>query len=73
MKKIGKVTKFNGKYGEITTTEEAIDFSQKDISNNIPIHEGNIVEFRVETKFPNIKIARNIKPIDLSNSENDNN
>ena len=55
-----KVTKYNDEYGEITTTNEVVDFSKKDISNNEVINLYDLVEFRLETKFPNIKIARNI-------------
>ncbi|MBQ9318686.1 MAG: hypothetical protein IJR82_03565 [Bacilli bacterium] len=64
MKLIGKITTYNGKYGTIITQDnELIDFDFKDISFNQNINEGDIVEFRLEIKFPNIKIARNINVI----------
>ena len=70
MKKIGKITKYNNEYGEITTANEIVDFSKKDISNEESNEETiniyDIVEFRLESKFPNIYIARNIKKIDFN-------
>lgn len=64
MKLIGKINKYNGKYGTIITQDnEFIDFDFKDISFNQNVNVGDIVEFRLEVKFPNIKIARNISVI----------
>ena len=64
MKLIGKIKTYNGKYGTIVTEiNEIIDFDFKDVSFKQIINIGDIVEFRLETKFPNIKIARNIKII----------
>ena len=60
MIKQGKVKKYNGKYGLIESENEIIDFSSKDISLGQELKEEDIVEFRIEEKFPNIKIARNI-------------
>lgn len=61
MKKIGKIDSYNGKYGTIVTdNNEIIDFDFKDISFKQKLNVGDIVEFRLETKFPNIKLARNI-------------
>ena len=39
------------------------DFEKKDISFNKMINVGDVVEFRIEEKFPNIKLARNIVKI----------
>ena len=64
MKLIGKINKYNGKYGTIITQDnEFIDFDFKDISFNQNVNVGDIVEFRLEVKFPNIKIVRNISVI----------
>lgn len=61
MKLIGKINKYNGKYGEIITKDnDIVDFNFEDFSFNHNINIGDIVEFRLEMKFPNIKIARNI-------------
>lgn len=61
MKLIGKINKYNGKYGEIITKDnDIVDFNFEDFSFNQNINIGDIVEFRLEMKFPNIKIARNI-------------
>lgn len=64
MKSIGIIKDYNGKYGIIVTENDLIDFSSKDISFNQKLHIGDIVEFRIEERFPNIKLARNIKSID---------
>ncbi len=64
MKLIGKINEYNGKYGTIITqNNEFVDFDFKDVSFNQNVSIGDIVEFRLETKFPNIKIARNINVI----------
>lgn len=64
MKLTGKIKKYNGKYGTIITQDnEFVDFDFKDISFNQNVNVGDIVEFRLEEKFPNIKIARNINVI----------
>ena len=64
MKVIGKINEYNGKYGTIMTQDnEFIDFDFEDISFNQNVNVGDIVEFRLEVKFPNIKIARNINVI----------
>lgn len=64
MKLLGKITKYNGKFGTIKlANNEEIDFEYKDISFNQNININDIVEFRLEIKFPNIKIARNINVI----------
>ena len=47
---------------QITSENEIIDFEVKDISLNYKLKVGDLVEFRVEQKFPDIKIARNIAP-----------
>ncbi len=61
MKLIGKINTYNGKYGTILTQDnELVDFDVKDISFNQNIKIGDIVEFRLEVKLSNIKIARNI-------------
>lgn len=62
MKIIGVVNFYNGKYGTITSENEIIDFEVKDISLDYKLKVGDLVEFRVEQKFPDIKIARNIAP-----------
>ncbi len=64
MKLIGKINEYNGKYGTIITQDnEFVDFDFKDVSFNQNVSIGDIVEFRLEVKFPNIKIARNINVI----------
>ncbi len=64
MKSIGVVNLYNGKYGTILTKEnEIVDFEFKDISFGQKINIGDIVEFRIDQKFPDIKLARNINPI----------
>ncbi len=65
MKIIGIIESYNGKYGEIKSELGIIDFEKKDISFNQIINEKDVVEFRVEEKTSNIKIARNISPIKL--------
>lgn len=61
MKLIGKVTKYNGKFGTIVTKDDDIvDFDIDDISFNQDIKVDDVVEFRLETRIPDIKIARNI-------------
>lgn len=61
MKTMGKIKSYNGKYGTIITeNKEEIDFEFKDISFKQTLSSGDIVEFRVEKKFPNIKLAKNI-------------
>lgn len=62
MKLIGKINTYNSKFGTIVAeNKEIIDFSFKDISLNSDVNIGDMVEFRLETKFQNIRIARNIK------------
>ena len=64
MKLLGRITKYNGKFGTIKLeNNEEIEFEYKDISFNQKININDIVEFRLEIKFPNIKIARNINVI----------
>lgn len=64
MKLIGKVNEYNGKYGTIiTNNNDVVDFSNKDISFNQRIDIGDEVEFRLEIKVPDIKIARNVNVI----------
>ena len=64
MKLIGKIKEYNGEFGTIITKDsELIDFDLKDISFNQKISINDLVEFRLEIKFPNIKIARNINLI----------
>lgn len=60
MKLKGKVEEYNGKFGMIVTQDGVVDFDVDDISFNQNINVGDIVEFRLETRIPNIKIARNI-------------
>lgn len=62
MKAIGIINSYNGKYGTIIKDDEIIDFEFKDISFKQKLNIGDVVEFRIEQKFPNIKIARNITP-----------
>lgn len=78
MKLIGKINTYNGRYGTIITQDdECVDFDFKDISFNQNVNVGDIVEFRLEVKFSNIKIARNINVISdtkiSSNSSKDDN
>lgn len=67
MKKLGIVTSYNGHYGLITTEEEIVDFDTLDLSFNEEISIGDLVEFRMETKLPNLKLARNIRIITKKN------
>lgn len=68
---IGIVDSYNGEYGTIKIDQEIIDFEKKDISFNQEIKVGDIVEFRIEERFPNIKLARNINVIDLTINDTD--
>ena len=63
MKLIGIIDSYNGKYGLIKVNNELIDFESKDILFNQEINKNDKVEFRLEIKFPDIKIARNINKI----------
>ena len=63
MKLIGIIDSYNGKYGLIKVNNELIDFESKDISFNQEINKNDKVEFRLEIKFSDIKIARNINKI----------
>ena len=65
MKEKGIIDSYNGKYGTIKMNNEIVDFESKDISFNETLHVGDTVEFRVERKFPNIKLARNIKSLKI--------
>ena len=69
MIKIGIVRKYNDKYGIIESEQKIIDFSKKDISNNEIIKVNDLVEFRLEEKFPNLLFARNIRVINDDNLE----
>lgn len=69
MKTIGIINFYNGKYGTIINNDGIIDFECKDISLNQKIKIGDTVEFRVEIKFPNIKLARNINKIEFEESQ----
>ena len=68
MKLIGIVEEYNGKYGLIRVNNELIDFDSKDISFNQNIRVKDTVEFKLEIRFPDIKLARNINKI--KNSSN---
>lgn len=63
MKKIGIVTKYDGNYGLIITEDEIVDFSIDDLSFKEEISNGDLVEFRIETKTDELKLARNIRII----------
>lgn len=63
MKLIGKVKEYNGKFGTIISNNETIDFDKKDLSFNNEVKTDDEVEFRLETRIPDIKLARNIKVI----------
>lgn len=63
MKKIGVVTKYNGNYGLIITEDEIVDFSIDDLSFKEEISNGDLVEFRMETKSADLKLARNIRVV----------
>lgn len=60
---IGIVNSYNGKYGTIKKDNEIIDFEYKDISFSQKLNIGDMVEFRIEEKFPDIKLAKNIVKI----------
>ena len=64
MKSIGIINRYNGKYGTIKVDNTLIDFEKKDISFNQDLKVNDIVEFRIEDRFPNIKLARNITLIE---------
>jgi len=64
MKQMGIINSYNGRYGTIVKNNEIIDFEKDDISFNQPLNIGDCVEFRLEYKFPNIKLARNINKVD---------
>ena len=61
MKEIGIVQFYNG-----TTLKgkETIDFSVEDVPFSQEIYESDIVTFRIEERFPTIKLARNIIRVD---------
>lgn len=63
MKKIGIVTKYDGNYGLIITEDEIVDFSIDDLSFKEEISNGDLVEFRIEKKTDELKLARNIRII----------
>ncbi len=63
MKKIGVVTKYNGNYGLIITEDEIVDFSIEDLSFKEEISNGDLVEFRMENKSADLKLARNIRVV----------
>ncbi len=67
MKKLGIVTNYNGCYGLIKTEEEIVDFAIEDLSFNEEISIGDLVEFRIETKLSNLKLARNIRIVTKKN------
>lgn len=69
MKLIGIVEEYNGKYGLIRVNNELIDFDSKDISYNQNIRVKDTVEFRLEIRFPDIKLARNINKINNSSNK----
>ena len=69
MKTIGIIESYNGKYGIIKSEIGIIDFEQNDISFNQIVKEKDVVEFRVEEKTSNIKVARNISPIKIEEDE----
>lgn len=60
MKKLGIITNYNGRYGLIKTESEIVDFAIEDLSFNEDVSIGDLVEFRMETKLPNLNLARNI-------------
>lgn len=60
---IGIVKDFNGSFGTIITEDNTIvDFDARDIEPDNEIKVGDYVVFRLEVRFPNIKLARNISP-----------
>lgn len=64
MKLVGIISNYNGNYGTIITEKKVIvDFEAKDISFNRKININDVVEFRLEERFPDIKIARNVNVI----------
>ena len=67
MKVIGVVKNYNGSYGEIKSELGIIEFDKKDISSNQELKIEDVVEFRVEEKTGNIKLARNISIIKNNN------
>ena len=69
MIKVGIVKKYNDKYGFIESGHKIVDFSKNDISTNKKIKINDLVEFRLEEKFPNILFARNIRVINDDNLE----
>ena len=60
MKLVGVVESYNGEFGIIKSELGFVDFENKDISFKKDLNVGDVVEFRVEKRFPNIMLARNI-------------
>lgn len=67
MKKIGIVTKYDGKFGLIKNEEQIIEFLRKDISFDQEIFVGDVVEFRLEEKSDDLKLARHVNVIKRNN------
>ena len=61
---IGIIDEFNGEFGYILCNDELIEFSKDDISNDQELNVGDTVEFRLEVKFYDIKIARHINKVE---------
>lgn len=64
---VGIVKEYNGKFGYIQTNSDMVDFNKKDISNNEELKVGDKVLFRLEQRYPNVLIAKNICKIKLTN------
>lgn len=71
MKAFGIIKSYNGRFGIIVSDIGIVDFAKEDISFEQELLIGDVVEFRVEQRFPNIKLARNILLVKL-NSEDTN-
>lgn len=60
MSEIGKVTAYDGRFGTIIDAHGKVDFKKKDIAFG-EVHIGDYVEYRKETRDPDLIIARHIK------------
>jgi len=60
MKMVGVIESYNGEFGIIKSELGFVDFEKKDISFLKELKVGDVVEFRIEKRFPDIMLARNI-------------
>ena len=60
MKKVGKVLNYDGRFGTIISSGDKVSFSKEDLTSE-SVEKGDIVEYRLEEREPDLKIARFIK------------